>query len=532
MNGDLVYDDVFLWIGDASSNIVDKSEFYYSTDAINWTQICDDDDGSERTVSGRDVPLSSWGDGWSCYWDSSNMVKGWYYLRGKMLTSNDEWGQVDLQVYVDPNPPLPIIYNPSYDDVLQGEVEIDVACTHEDIVDIRFEILDASLYYEKGVEVKQQAHYCHNVSGENLSDVCCGPTAAASCLKYWSENGFPTIMEDPITGESITQSELVEKLAEWMDTDENGTKDSDFVQGLRDYLEIAGVGCTNPNGLIVRVEENGYGNPPMDEHSGNNLTYEKYRKELEENHEDVLWGVQWNWNATSKKWENGHWITGNSVNSTLLNDSDGDGLKEHEVDLMDPTENQIIKVKMNTDGTYVDPTIDEWMYPDIMVTVSEKNPLAESWLNLGDPYLMDDGWDLLWDTSVYSDGYYYVRVTVENEMGFTGQDTIVVKVDNEVIPDDDTFDPIIEDITYAQLHEPEEELHQYMLTAFVTYDEENEPLTYEWSTDCGDFVGDTNTYKVEWQYTPPGLCVDAIIILTVTDSEEGTDTFSKVLFSV
>ena len=84
-----------------------------------------------------------------------------------------------------------------------------ISCSDEDIAEIILELLNASDYYEKGVEVKDQGHYCHNISGKNLSKQCCAPTAAASCLKYWSENGFPTIMEDSATGESISQKEKV-----------------------------------------------------------------------------------------------------------------------------------------------------------------------------------------------------------------------------------------------------------------------------------------------------------------------------------
>ena len=528
LKNDFLYDDVFLWIGDNSGLTVQSSEFYYSTDLVEWTLINTDTDGSERTVSGKDVPLSDDGDGWSCYWNTHDLTEGWYYLRGEMLTADEETGQVDLMVYVEPTPPIPVINTPSYDDTLSGTVELGVTCLDEDTTKLILELLGTNTYYEKGVEHKQQAHYCHDVDGKNLSDTCCGPTSTASCLKYWAEYGYPTIMEDPATGDSINQSTLVEKLAKLMKTTESGTEDSDFVKGLRDYLEQVGVGCTNPNGLIVRVEENGYGNPPMDEHTGNNLTYERYRKELTENSEDVLWGVVWDWNDTTNKWEKGHWVVGNSVNSTLLNDTDGDGLKEHEVDLMDPAENQIIKVKMNTDGTYKDPTTGGWMYPEIMVTVSEKNPAAETWINLGDPYATDDGWGLSLDTTSYTNGYYYIRATIEDANGFTGQDSIVVNIQNEEVVNQD---PIIEDIMYTQLHEDLDDLpHRYSLTVYASDPDENTPLTYEWSTDCGYFYGDTSSSTVEWRYDTLWECSGVTITVTVTDALGASGSFSKKLF--
>jgi PKD repeat protein len=403
-DGSMMSGNTSLWVGDFLDSDIIYSEFFYSTDGFTWTLIDTDIDGSERTVGGLGVPATGWGDGWCGYWDVSDMDEGWYYIRAKMWKSAETFGYADMHVYVEPTPPTSTFIDLAYDDVVQGDVIMEISMSDEDIVELLLEIQDASSYYEKEVELKNQLHYCHNLSGKNLSTVCCGPTAAASCLKYWAEHGYPDIMKKKGTGDLITQSELVERLAELMKTDENGTADSDFVKGLRDYLNEVGWGCNNPFGLKVGVEENGYN----DGIAGNNCSVERYKRELEANREDVLWGIVLNWNVTEKRYDGGHWMTGNSVNSTLVNDTDGDGLKEHQVDFMDPWGGAQLNVSMNTDGTYKHNGV--WYYPDILVTVSEKNPL-EDWDIIEEIQDPGDSWLASWDTTSVENGYYFIRTS-------------------------------------------------------------------------------------------------------------------------
>lgn len=463
--GDMVYGNVKLWAGEESGMPITVARFYYSTNGQQWTLIGEDYDGSERTASGKDEPLSDWGDGWSAYWDVLDMNEGWYYLKVCMWTPSEEYWCTDIQVYVEPTPPIPVITEPTYEEVVKEDIIISVDTTTAiDIDYVWYEYTNASVYYEKGVPLKNQYDYLKGFgpNGEDYGKYGCGPTAAASCLWYWSLNGFPNITKDPTTGKKINQSELIKRLATLMKTDKNGTKDSNFVKGLRDYLNSVGCGCTNPNGLKVSVEENGYEDPPMDEKKGNELTFKRYKNELEAKKEDVLWGVVWNWNKTSKEWENGHWVTGNSVNNTELNDSDGDGLKEHLVDIMDPSGGKILKVKMNTDGTYVDPDINKWFCPDIMVTVSKKKPkkatFDQTWNPIATVTDPTGGWPATWDTTTVLDGYYFIRATMVDDDGNQGEDIVVVKVKNINHPPNK---PSIDGPTSGKINT----LHDYIFTA-------------------------------------------------------------------
>ncbi|RLI58747.1 MAG: hypothetical protein DRO67_10425 [Candidatus Asgardarchaeum californiense] len=522
IDNSMIYGNTTVWVGEYSDLAVKYMEFYYSTDGVEWTLIDTDDDGSERIVGGEDVVASDWGDGWRCYWDVSNINEGYYHLRAKLWTFDDSFGYKDIMIYVEPTPPIPKISNIEYDGIVKGNESIFIEFSDEDLVQLILEIQNASTYYEKGVELKNQHHYCQNISGKNLSTVCCGPTAAASCLKYWADNGFDGIMKKNGVGDAITQSELVEKLAKLMKTDENGTKDSNFVKGLRDYLLEVGLGCNNPKGLKVGVEDNGYTGTV----AGNNVTFERYKNELEALREDVLWGVSFNYDPATGKYNGGHWFTGNSVNNTQINDTDGDGLKEHQIDLMNPSNGQIVVHNMNTDGTFV--RNGKWYVPDIIVTVSEKDPLDEEWDTIYEENYPGDTALAYWDTTTVENGYYFIRATLVDELGWRGEDIVLVKVENEAI---ENQEPVIEDITYTQLHEFYDETpHRYMLTAYASDPDSNTPLSYEWSVDCGYFVDDAINASVEWNYEVPGECVNATVTVTVTDSLGASTSFSKKIF--
>jgi len=432
-DGDVIYGETVVWIGESVGTEIQSVEFQYSADGGNWIPICEDNDGSERTVGGKEVPLSDWGDGWSCRWDVSNMEEGWYHLLARVWQTEEIHEDVEIMVYVEPTPTIPFIESPEYDEVICENVTISVSTLDEDVVYVVYQYLPAVDYYEKGVEKKDQLKHCWNVNGQNLSTACCGPTAAASCLKYWADHGYPNIMKDPSTGNPITQDELVKKLAELMKTDKDGTKDSNFIEGIRKYLDSVGYGCNNPNGLKVTVEINGYGDPPMDEEKGNECTFKRYKNELEANKEDVLWGIVWNWDDKKKEWKNGHWVVGNSVSNKPLPDSDGDGLTEHEVDVMDPWGGRILKVRMNTDGTYIDPDVG-WVYPDIMVSVSEKKPKSLGWITIANVTDPSNGWAAVWNTREVENGIYFLKAIMVDDDGHRGEDIIVVHVQNEMVP--------------------------------------------------------------------------------------------------
>jgi len=425
-DGDLVYGEVHLWAGEASGVGIMVTRFYYSLDGENWHLIGEDWDGSEPTDTGRNGDNKYLGDGWSVYWDVSDFDDGLYYIKARMWTFSEDFWCTDISVYVDSTPPIPTFYEPLYDEVVDGNIYLRTTATDENIDHVVYHVLAAPEYYEKGVPEMDQHDYLKNFNGKDLRDVGCAVVSAASCLRYWNKTGFPQIMrkdpDDPSKG-YMNDTELVEKLAELANTDENGTTPSNLTKALKQFLNEKKVGCTNPNGLKVTYID------------WKKCNFSRYKKELEANKEDVLWRETWN---TSTKDAQGNWIwgghmmTANSVNDTVLADSDGDGLKEHEVDIMDPWTGKIKKYKMNTDGTYRDGI---WYYPNGMITISKKkttmsNIVYNDWILIGTSTDPSGGWAVSWDTTTFPDGYYFIKATMIDEDGNQGEDLIVVKVDN------------------------------------------------------------------------------------------------------
>ncbi|HUV01894.1 MAG TPA: hypothetical protein VMW67_00315 [Desulfobacteria bacterium] len=407
-NRSLVYNNVTLWAGEATGGEVSYAMFWYSADGVNWTYIGIDDDGSEPTVGGELVNASDWGDGWRVYWNTSGIEEGVYSIKVDMYGLGGI-GTAQIDVYVDPTPPVPRIHEPFDEDVVHGTVQLSVNTTDENVSWVLWEYANKTEYYEKGVDEKIQFNYCRNISGKDLSAVCCGPTAAASCLKYWAEHGYPNITRNG----TINQSELVERLARLMRTDGNGTSVSNCKKGIDNYLKECGYGYSNPHGLTVDIETD-----------TNKLNFTRYRNELEANRENVLWAYKWNHNTSSCKWRNGHWVVGKSVNNTRS------GNVSHEVDIMCPTYGNVSNVRMYDNGTFYRPDVG-WRYPSAMVTVSEKGSFEDpDWVEIANVTDPAGGWAALWDTLEVANGYYFIRVTLVDETGNDGKDIIVVKVEN------------------------------------------------------------------------------------------------------
>ena len=410
LNNSLVYGTVTLWAAETMGRNASCATFWHSPDGVNWTYIGLDDDGSEPTVGGEFVNASAWGDGWCVDWNTSALDEGTYYLKVEMY-GDEGVGTAHLCVYLDPTPPVPVIDAPWEEERVNGTLQLRAHSADENVRWFLWEYTNKSEDYEKAVEEKIQYHYCQNISGKNLSGVCCGPTAAASCLRYWAEHGYPNLTRNG----TLTQSELVEQLAWLMRTTERGTTASNLKRGLDEYLMECGYGADKPHGLSVAFE-------PDDA----KLNFTRYRNEFEANREDVLWLYKWNHNASTGTWNNGHWVVGQAVNNSR-------GVEgSHEITLMCPSYGKVSNVSMYENGTLYRPDARGWRYPSAMVTVSERGSFDEpSWVaiaNLTDPA---GGWAALWDTTGVADGYYFVRVTACDETGEIGKALVVVYVENQ-----------------------------------------------------------------------------------------------------
>lgn len=69
---------------------------------------------------------------------------------------------------------------------------------------------------------------------------------------------------------------------------------------------------------------------------------------------------------------------------------------------------------------------------DIVSALFEYSPDGIDWFGIGEDTNGSDGWDVSWDTSWPFDGNYFIRVTMTDIVNNTGNDTIIVYVNNQV----------------------------------------------------------------------------------------------------
>ncbi|MCK4714267.1 MAG: hypothetical protein KAT35_01740, partial [Candidatus Aenigmarchaeota archaeon] len=422
VEGELVYGDVVLWAGEANGRRdIESALFEYSPDGESWFLIATDLDGDETpAVCGfvyddsaslpfgfeRSPPV----EGWNATWDTTGLSDGDYLVRVNLTDGESEVGTEMIELKLESTPPIPVIVRPSYEEAVNGTVNISIDILDEDVIWLNITLFPVPDYYEKGVTNKSQHNYGlgQGPNGTNIGDMYCGPTSAASCFDYWADNGYPAIKKYP-NGSAMNQSEFVEALADLMNTTENGTYKSDFYRAVREW--------TRTHGDQFNVSE--YRAP--------NFTV--YQRELADKEEDVLvFMLWWGWNGTSWVRDGGHWVVGNSVNQTRNPAPRND---THWVDLMNPWTGTVVQKRMRDDGWI------EWtegrLWGEVwnIVSVPPKEDTRPV-IPLGTDLSGADGWGLDWDTTLFDNGYYFIDVRAMDSTGHSGEATTLVRVHNEI----------------------------------------------------------------------------------------------------
>ena len=417
-DGANVYGDVEVW----ATELVDPSAvawalFEYSPNGSDWYDIGTDYDG---TVEAKSVDMSSsqWGI-WSHEWSIGALSEGWYHLRVTMAGTADEivTGQDEVQVYVDPTPPVPQVTAPTLAEdliaLVSGPTTFEAVTADEDVVCMTVELLQPTpsihvdswwwpWYWEKGVPEKDQHDY-GPLKGEPKDsqkwkdDTSCGPTSAGSSLWYWATK-HPDVYGNLTKegGTQLNQTQVVDKLHGYTKTVERspktggeGVSDPNMVSGIREWIADHGGGL---NVTYVKKAD---------------FTFQKYVTELLKC-EDLLV-------STDR-----HWMTGNSV--SFPKNADG----TYDVDFMDPWAGNYTTVKMKKNGDFT-----KYGRPkDTMIMVSptaEKEEEVLDWILLGLDCFGEDGWTVPWDPTGFDfQRYYVLRVTMTDDNERSASDMVLV----------------------------------------------------------------------------------------------------------
>ena len=158
--------------------------------------------------------------------------------------------------------------------------------------------------------------------GTDLDSVSCGPTAAASCLKYWADNGYPEI-EHPngdTSKPAMTPEQIARELQGLMGTDSLGTTAGGMMDGIEDYLDNHGLDGWDVDGWYVDDAED----------------LAEMFEDFEADSEDVIILLQ---DTTASGDTIGHAVTMGSKSTSsyeVITDEAYIGCIRHNVDFMDP----------------------------------------------------------------------------------------------------------------------------------------------------------------------------------------------------
>ncbi len=158
--------------------------------------------------------------------------------------------------------------------------------------------------------------------GTDIDSVSCGPTAAASCLKYWADNGYPEI-EHPngdTNKPAMTPEQIARELQGLMGTDSLGTTAGGMMDGIEDYLDNHGLDGWDVDGWYVDDAED----------------LAEMFEDFEADSEDVIILLQ---DTTASGDTIGHAVTMGSKSTSsyeVITDEAYIGCIRHNVDFMDP----------------------------------------------------------------------------------------------------------------------------------------------------------------------------------------------------
>jgi len=412
---------------------VTSATFEYSADGLDWMFIGTDTNGTIEAKATDRVSYQK--DIWTAYWVIDSLSEGWYYLRVTMINSTLHTGQHQVQVYVDPTPPIPIFVKPTLTDGLfvtvSGTATFEITTADENVVSLTLEYIPIPTYYNKTIPKKNQHDY-GPLKGQPKGsqawkdDASCGPTSAGSSFWYFAKK-YPEKYGDLIKegGKTLNQTELIDKLHKYAKVVERSPK-------------IGGEGVSDPNmkkGLEGWIKDHG-GCLTVEYVNRTSFTFKKYATELLAS-EDLMVSTD------------AHWMAGNSVN--LTKNADG----THNVDFMDPWTGEYINVKMHKNGNFtvygrpkdtmfvISPcpnmTVVPWILIDYipigydMVDAHEIDAVVDS-----DGFV---GWNVVWDTSgLTPSSWYLLKAAMTDANGRNGTEKILVylapPVGGEVTPID------------------------------------------------------------------------------------------------
>ncbi|MDD4857723.1 MAG: FlgD immunoglobulin-like domain containing protein [Candidatus Krumholzibacteria bacterium] len=393
------------------------------------------------------------GDGWAGYLDTMAypLAGGYYDFEVRFITPD----YVDLcdttTVFVDPTPPIPVFVSIPYDSI--GYFRPDslyniTVTTHDEDPDS----VIVFVYPMDPDKFRTLTPVDQNMLGTPWDSMSCVPSAVASCLKYWTDNGYGQL-DHPNGDESQPEQsggEMAEELAGEMGTDGEGTNEDEMESGTESYLDSHG--CS---GWDVDVQ-------PV---SGPD-DLAKMLEEFTADGEDVIILVQ---DTTAEGDTVGHAVTMGSEEShfyEIITQEAFIGCIANQIDFMDPdgggsTEDNQYLVGYDSEGQ---PTLDGYdiggsgggsqIVGYMKVSPPEAGGSAgiarapgaaaqEGWIRVSAGSMKGSGQldTLTWDTTGFAGGVYLLQVSMTDALGHTGRDLRLAGIPEYTVGTDEPETP-------------------------------------------------------------------------------------------
>jgi hypothetical protein len=376
------------------------------------------------------------GDGWCGYFEPGSEPFEDQVVECRVGFSAPEHGFFwdTVHVYVDPTPPIPTFTGHELDSI--GLFEVD------SFFDITYELDDEMT--APGLAELQAFPLTQSFArplttidqlglGTDLDEASCGPTSAASCLKYFADNGYPALDNPGGVESKPNQSgeEIARELQGAMGTDSTGTSDDEIVAGIKKYLadHKAATGWEVSSHTV-----------------DNDTDLAAMFRELEADSEDVLVCLEDTSTSGGGKIDTaGHWVTLGS-REQIQHSADSTSQK---IDFMDPWEGGSTadnkydvgkdgNGKPTTEGYNLDGAGNARIVGYIKVSPpksgggggsrSRRAPGSPSfdpgWIPIDAGMVTGNGVEdtLHWDTSGFVPGLYLLEVITTDDQGFTCRD--------------------------------------------------------------------------------------------------------------
>ena len=418
---------------------------YEATEAIFGYRFCGDtepfqvfavDTDGSAPRSSTIYPASS-GDGWSGYFDPSGLPTegACVQFEAALLVSDHGYLRDTVEVLIDPTPPIPV-----FDDIHRDSI---ASLGLDSIFDVTFHVEDELmdlfagelLVFTLSVDFHRDLTVINQLKlGTAIDSVSCGPTAAASCLKYFADNGYPGLKhaEGKVTNPELSGEDIARELQGAMGKNSCGVTDNEMIAGIRSYFNSH--------------KQKGWS---IDPHNADEaLGLAKMIRDFEVEKEDVIALLQ---DTTATGDTIFHWVTLGSTRWTCYETSDTtliNGTTKLSIDFMDPWEGgsqaehqypldvsdgggRTAGYDLNDQGgdakiiSYVKVSPPEdGEPPELAQRARQATASLEGWILVDSGPVRGNGLvdTLRWDTSPFPGGLYLMEIVTTNNQGIRCRD--------------------------------------------------------------------------------------------------------------